>query len=118
MRIDTNDTIVSFTKQFILKISNIDYEQLIEKKEIVQFLSLSFDLSQKMAEEIIYLLTGKPNFSNIPADVCTVLLYKLISNCKYRRKFLLIIDDIHNANIELHCFLINLFDKVNFPVIQ
>ncbi len=120
--ITPNDTIISFTQNVIIKISNIDYIKIMDVSEelLIQLLTSTFDISSSIASEILNLLTGNLSYGNIPAEICGTLIFNLVSYCRNRKRFLLVIDDIHKADDKLYPFLINLcnkFSKANISVL-
>jgi len=109
----SNDNIISFTKNLLLKFINLDYSDLEENYDlIIKCFCISYNLNSQVAKQIVKVLGSNTLTDDIAPEICLGLLKKSLIKCSTRKPILLVVDDLNHVETELFSFLINLFNNL------
>ncbi len=109
----SNDNIISFTKNLLLRFINLDYSDLEENYDlIIKCFCISYNLTSQIAKQIVKVLGSNTLTDNIAPEICLELLKKSLISCSTRRPLLLIVENLDHVETELFSFLTNLFNNL------
>jgi tRNA A37 threonylcarbamoyladenosine biosynthesis protein TsaE len=113
--------ILSYTKEIITSVIEIDYFRFLEDDEaVLNYLSDCFALDSVVAFKIIELIRRDKLSENISPEVCSEVLLRVMEKSKARKKILLIVDNLHVCSNDLLAFLKHLFiqlKEISVPVL-